>query len=67
MNEIYYKHFILPYIKLKNREALNKKFVGFKKTKLNLLLFLHAGTPCDQRYCICKHFDTDDIYQAFNS
>jgi len=68
MNDYYYKNFILPYIKRRDRKIVSKEYIWLlgvyklENTNISILLanlVIHTGSPC-YRYCTCKFFTNYD-------
>ena len=72
LNDYYYYTLICPYIDIKYRQICSRRDVHLiadknpKKQLLNAIIFLHMGTPCIPRFCICRHFNHADVIRAYN-
>jgi hypothetical protein len=72
LNDYYYYTLICPYIDIKDRQICSRRDVHLiadknpKKQLLNAIIFLHMGTPCIPRFCICRHFNDADVIRAYN-
>jgi hypothetical protein len=72
LNDYYYYTLICPYIDIKDRQICTRRDLHLiadknpKKQLLNAIIFLHAGTPCIPRFCICRYFNDEDMINAYN-
>lgn len=72
LNDYYYYTLICPYIDVKDRQICSRRDLHLiadknpKKQFLNGIIFLHAGTPCIPRFCICRYFNDEDVIHAYN-
>jgi hypothetical protein len=71
LNDYYYYTLICPYIDIKDRQICSRRdrhLIADKNPKkqfLNAIIFLHTGTPCAPRFCICRYFNDDDVINAY--
>lgn len=74
MNNYYYFELIETYLHEKDRYILHKnnyhihaiQLMNKNRYRKRLLLdiFIHMGSPCIRRYCICHYFSNEDIFRA---
>lgn len=75
MNDILYRDLIvgwIPYIQRPILQVSDIWLLSYKKGMCNRLwccilvdIILHAGVPCDTRYCICHYFTIDDKVEYY--
>jgi hypothetical protein len=75
MNDVIYNDIIVQWIPYLERPicsrkdfwlfSLKRSIKNKKYCSLLVDIHLHAGTPCNHRYCICKYFTYIDKHEYF--